>query len=290
MCNEVNYSIDDYLGLVRIHEAKIFAVAQKLEIDPLTLRSRLLLHLPRSGDFKEEVLKASNFVREKQHPYALWMRPPENSVSLNDLEFGSLNEDDAKIYHENFHYVGSYRPGHHYALRIKGSDKIACIGSIANFDLEHVKDKIKDHIDLQSVLMFSRFFAFRWTPKNTFSRFWGKLRQRLIKDYNTKLMFSFVNPNLGFDARSFKGADWVDFAYEETTQYMYLDSQYQTMRFFVKNFGTNDPVKLKEKLGPQFEIATTKLHPLQILANTLQRQTSEIIPIKPYLFQRPKII
>lgn len=289
MCKRMDHSIDDYLGLVHAHEAGIFTLAQERGIDPLTLRSQLLLHLPRSGDFQQEALKASKLVTKKQHPYAHWIKPPENPVTLDDLEFGPLDADTAKIYHENFHYVGSYRPGHYYAFRIKGSDRIVCMGSVANFDLKHVEEKIAAYINPQSVLMFSRFFAFRWAPKNIFSYFWGKLRQQLIKEHNTKLMFSFINPNLGFDARSHKAAQWQDFAYEEATQYMYLDEQYRTMRFFVENFGTNDPIKLKAKLGASFEMATMQLHPLQILANTLQQQARIVIPTIPYLFQRPKL-
>ena len=126
--------------------------------------------------------------------------------------------------------------------------------------------------------MFSRFFVFRWAPPNTFSFFWGKLRQHLIKELDTSLMFSFINPNLGFDAASHKAAQWQEFAYEEGTKYMYLDGRYRTMRF------------IKENPNERYEVSTMDLKPLLILANPLQRRTEKIIPETPYLFKRPAII
>ena len=193
------------------------------------------------------------------------------------------------MYHESFHYIGSYRPGHHFAFRDRNSGRIVCIGSVASFDLKHAEEKIPPHIDPRSVSVFSRFFAFRWAPQNTFIHFWGKLRRQMIEQHDTKLMFSFINPNIGFNASSHKAAQWVDFAHEESTRYMYLDGRYRTMRFFVENYGVSDPDKLKETLGSSFEVSTMDLHPMWILAIPLQRRARKAIPTRPYLFERPAL-
>jgi hypothetical protein len=281
---------------VRAHEDKIFSHAQEREIDPLTLRCKLLLHLPRliiddalprECAIERETLAVSNLVEESQRPYTDWLKQPEGPIRLCDLEFISLDADTAKIYHERFHYIGSYRPGRHFAFQDKDSRKIVCIGSVASFDLKHAEEKIAPYVDPSSVLVLSRFFAFRWAPQNTFSHFHGKLRLQLMKEFDTKLMFSFINPNLGFKGCSHSGAHWVPFAQEAATRYMYLNGRYQTMRFFVNNHGTSDPVELKKKLGPSFEVSTMELDPMWLLAIPLQRRARKAIPAKPYVFERP---
>jgi hypothetical protein len=289
-------SIDDLIARVRANEDNIFSHAREREIDPLTLRSQLLLNLPRlvtadnfpdECDIQREILVASNLLEERQRPYADWLKPPEKPIALGDLEFISLDEDTAKIYHERFHYIGSYRPGRHFAFQDRNSGRIVCIGSTACFDLRHAEEKIAPDVDPKSAFMLSRFFAFRWAPDRTFSHFHGKLRLKLIKEFDTKLMFSFVNPNLGFDGRSYKSANWMLFAREAATRYMYLDGHYRTMRFFVNNYGTSDTDQLRKKLGLSFQVSTVNFHPMWLLAIPLQRRARRAIPTKPYLFERP---
>ena len=291
-------SIDDLIALVRGREEKIFSYARERAIDPLTLRTQLLLHIPRlvtaddfpgDGDIQREIRVVSDLLEKSQRPYAQWLKQPEKAIALGDLEFISLDADIAKIYHESLHYVGSYRPGHHFAFRDKNSGRIVCVGSVASFDLKHAEEKIAPHIDSRSVFVLSRFFAFRWAPQNTFSHFHGKLRLRLMREYDTKLMFSFINPNLGFNASSHTGAHWTVFAHEAGTRYMYLDGRYRTMRFFVKNYGTSDVARLKKKLGHSFWVSTIDLHPMKLLAIPLQRRARRAIPTIPYLFQRPEL-
>ena len=288
-------SIGGLIALVRAREDKVFMHAQERAIDPLTLRCKLLLQLPRlvtanalPGEpaIEKEVLAISRLVEDFQRPYTEWLKPPERPIALGDLEFGPLDDATAKIYHECFHYIGSYRPGRHFAFRDRRCGRIVCIGSVASFDLEEAKEKIRP-IDPQSVLVFSRFFAFRWAPKNIFSHFWGKLQRELKKDRDVELMFSFINPNVGFNGCSHKAAQWKDFARETATRYMYFDGRYQTMRFFVNNYGTSDAVELKKKLGHSFEVSTMELDPMWLLAIPLQRRARKAVPAKAYLFERP---
>jgi hypothetical protein len=293
-------SIDDLIARVRANEDIVFSHARERAIDPLALRSRLLLHLPRlvtaddlpgNRDIQEEILAVSDLLEEGKrkyaHEYTRSLQPPERPIVLGDLEFGPLDADTAKMYHETFHYIGSYRRGQHFAFRDRNSGRIVCIGSVASFDLKHAEEKIAPHVDPRSVFVFSRFFAFRWAPPNTFSHFWGKLRRQMIEQHDTKLMLSFINPNVGFNASSHKAAQWMEFAHEEGTRYMYLDGRYRTMRFFVENYGISDPDQLKEKLGNSFQVSTIDLRPMLILAIPLRRRARKAIPMKPYLFERP---
>lgn len=288
--------IDDLIALVRANEDDIFSHARERAIDPLTLRSRLLLHLPQFATgtsllgedvIQREIRAVSDCVEDIQCPYAHWLKQPEKPIALSDLEFISLDEDTAKIYHERFHYIGSYRPGRHFAFQDRNSGRIVCIGSIACFDLKHAEKKIAPDVDPRSAFMLSRFFKFRWAPEKTFSHFHGKLRLKLIKEFDTKLMFSFVNPNLGFNTSSYKSANWTLFAREAATRYMYLDGRYRTMRFFVSNYGTSDTDQLSKELGHSFQVSTVNLKPMLLLAIPLQRRARKAIPPKPYLFERP---
>jgi hypothetical protein len=289
-------SIRDLVALVRANENELWLRAGKLAIDPLTLRSRLLLQLPRlvTGDalpgahvIQREILAVSKLIEDIQRPCAQWLAKPERPIELGDLEFIPLDADTAKVYHERLHYVGSYRPGQHFAFRDKVSGRIVCVGSVASFDLKHAEEKIPSYIDRQSIAVFSRFFAFRWAPKNTFSHFWGRLRRQLRDERDIKLMFSFINPNMGFDGRSHKAAQWQLFALEAGARYMYLDGRYRTMRYFVENYGTSDAGELKRKLGHSFVVSTIDLDPIQLLACPVQRRARKAIPEEPYKFERP---
>lgn len=291
-------SIDDLIAFVRAHERTIFSHADKRAIDPLTLRTQILLHLPRlvkggcfpdECDLDKEIVTVSDFIEESQRPYAQWLERPANPIALSDLVFGPVDVDTARVFHERFHYVGSFRPGRHFGFWDRTSGRIVCIGSTADCDLKHAAAKIAPHVDPGSVRMLSRFFVFRWAPENTFSYFHRRLRRQLMLEYDTKLMFSFINPNLGFNASSHKGAHWVPFAREEGTCYMYLDGRYRTMRFFVENHGTSDAGELRRRLGPAFEISTLALEPMWLFAIPLQRRARRAIPAQPYLFQRPRL-
>src|SRR6266481_4384235 len=108
------FSIDDLIALLRSHEDTIFSCARERAIDPLTLRSQLLLHLPRfvtaddfprERDIQREIRTVSDFLEERQRPYAQWLKQPERPIALGDLEFISIDTDTAKIYHESLHYV-----------------------------------------------------------------------------------------------------------------------------------------------------------------------------------------
>ena len=127
------------------------------------------------------------------------------------------------------------------------------------------------------MLVLSRFFAFRWAPENTFSHFHGKLRHQLIKEFDTKLIFSFINPNLGFNASSHKGAHWILFAREAGTRYMYLDGRYRTMRFFVQNYGMSDAKELKEKLQEAKEMLLRVARELAVNANTTSSNAITVV-------------
>src|SRR6266852_1269883 len=98
----IHPSIDDLIALVRAQEDRIFSHARERAIDPLTLRTQLLLHLPRlvtaddfhaERDIQREILAVSDLLEKSQRPYARWLKQPEKAITLGDLEFVSLDAD-----------------------------------------------------------------------------------------------------------------------------------------------------------------------------------------------------
>jgi len=151
------------------------------------------------------------------------------------------------------------------------------MGSVAEFDLMHVAEKINGLVDLQRVMVYSRFFTFRWAPQNIFSYFWSKVQRFMVKSHGTQLMFSFVNPNMGFDGCSFRGCNWELFAYEHGTMYSYVDGQYRTVRSL---HGI-----------PRYHVSTSQMEllPLRILAVPMCKEAGIVMPDKPYEFTRPNL-
>jgi hypothetical protein len=290
--------IDNLIALVRSHEKMLVTLADRSMIDELTLRCQLLLHLPRlvighqlpsSDELLREAERLKERLAEKQRPYTMWLRVQEAEISINELDFVPLDEERAKVFHEDFHYVGSYRPGIHYALIHQASGKVACMGSVAEFDLHHAAEKIPVYLKSESVAAASRFFAFRWAPKNCFSFFWRKMAQHLKAKYGTELLMSFINPNIGFAGSSHLATQWSLFALEEGAQYLYVDGNYRTARQLMREFGTSNVSGLQKVLGTRLQVSAIAMHPLRLYAKPLSRRAGRAIPPQPYIFPRPEL-
>lgn len=289
--------IDNLITFVRSHEKMLAALASKSMIDALTLRCQLLLHLPRLAiegqlpsdvNLFREAERLKERLVEKQRPHATWLHGAETEISVDELDFVPLDEERAKVFHEHFHYVGSFRPGIHYALIHPASRKVACMGSVAEFDLHHAAEKIPVCLKSESVAVASRFFAFRWAPKNCFSFFWKRMARHLRATYRTELLMSFINPNIGFVGSSHLAAQWSLFALEEGPQYLYVDGNYRTARQLMREFKISSISALQNVMGTRLEFSTMAMHPLRLYAKPLSRRARHAIPSQPYIFSRPE--
>lgn len=256
-------NIDQLMANVKAEDEFLSSLAYRHLIDPLTLRSCLLLHLPQfdKPNIWHEAKIIAKQIEELQAPYSEWLMPI--NVKLKQLEFVIIEEELAKVFHERFHYVHSFRPGLHFAM-IYG-DRIVCQGSVAKSDLSFLP-----HADF----VLSRFFAFRWAPENIFSYFHAAMRKHLIQEYNTKLIASFINPNIGFSGKSHLGAQYKIFGYEYGTKYAYVDDKYRTMRYIRAH-------------NQRFTLNRIELNPLMVLVNKFQKGPF-IIPSMPFVLHRPK--
>lgn len=276
--------IDKLISMTMDSEKDIFNYANLHGIDPLMLRSQLLLYLPKpSSEPSYEMEAVANEILEVHAHFDLTPYSIPVSAPLRSLQFRMVDASVAELVHRCFHYVGTYRPGLHFGLY--AGDYLVCLGSVADFDLISVKDCIP-WIPPTSIKVYSRFYAFPWAPENCFSYFFGLLKKHMVENHGTELMFTWSNPNIGFSGSSHIGAGWKMFAYEDGTCYLYEDGYYKTMRYFVKTHGTNNVRKLQHALGPRFEYAR-ELHPLKLMAVPLQPHIRQIIPKVPYHLTRP---
>jgi hypothetical protein len=291
-------TIDSMISFVMAHEHRLVSIAEEKNIDALTLRTRLLLHLPRllkEGDqvtldqMSTEAQRVSEHIARLQRPYTSWLKSPGSEITLDDLEFIHLDAERARAFHEAFHYIGSFRLGENFALVLRGTDKVVCMGSMSEFDFVHSHEEIAPYLPMDRVMVATRFFAFRWAPQNSFSFFWAKVSEYFEKECGVELFLSFINPNLGFSGASHKGAPWQLFATEDGVEYMYLDGEYVTMRYLVKTYGTNDFAELKKHLGNSLQVSMLIMHPILLFANPMTKRARNAIPAKPYLFFRPRI-
>jgi hypothetical protein len=117
------------------------------------------------------------------------------------------------------------------------------------------------------VLVLSRVFAFDWAPHNAITYL---LRRALVvaqdEHPSVRLVVTYVNPNLGFSAASYRAGNWTLFAREHGTRYAYLDGEYVTDRRLAATFGTSDPDQMRNRLGHRFAVSRMPLAPLDLYA------------------------
>lgn len=204
-------------------------LARDLSVDPLTLRSMLLLHLPYlspTTDPKFSVpdkqaiytINLAERLSTLQHPYRDWLKPPDTTYHVKDLKFTEIDDETARIFHERFHYVGSYRPGKHYAL-VTPDGRIAFQISTAESDIVHLPQT--------RTTILTRGFTFRWAPPNCFSYTVARVRC-LLKD--KQLLLTWHNPNLGLNGTQYHRHHWHIAVREYDTQYRYHDGIFVTQR------------------------------------------------------------
>jgi len=132
------------------------------------------------------------------------------------------------------------------------------------------------------VLMLSRVFAFDWAPQNTIT---FVVRRALVVARDqfpaARMVLTYVNPNLGFSAASYRAGNWTAFAREHGTRYSYVDGEYVTDRWLAATFGTSDPTRICDRLGQRFAVSRMPLAPLDVYALALDRRLRRALDGRP---------
>jgi hypothetical protein len=276
-------------------------IAQDLRIDELSLRANVLLHLPRIikealpalTAYEHELWLIGKELEERQRPYLDWAEPPKQDVpELRDYRLVELSDEQAQVFHERFHYVGSYRRNSvNFGLVIPQDNKVACMASFNSFDIANLTTKVAAIAKPENVLVLSRSFAFRWAPCNAFS-YMLRRALKVLRSRNRDLqaMVTYINPNLGFTGAQFNPLIWKPLALERGTSYSYVDGKYTTVRELISRFGTFERRVLAEMLGSRYVTSSIELEPLKVLIYAFGSRLFEPVPEEPAIVVRPQLL
>ena len=114
------------------------------------------------------------------------------------------------------------------ALEMEGQKMPAALATLSEMDVQKLKGHLPAAQEKRGLLL-SRMFSFRWAPVNSISFLLGKVGRRLKKEGQVESLVTWVNPNLGFHASSYRAANWT-YAGSEPTTYRYVEGNYLTAR------------------------------------------------------------
>ena len=243
-----------------------------------TLERQILLYIPRlftdshkptPNEFKGEIKRIINILQDKIEPFKDFLGPPSNPPrSIKEMVFSIIDAPIAKIIHERFHYLGSFRnDGIHLGFRSQDEDKVISLITLSPFDLDHIYPYVPTGVSISEIMVVSRIYSFDWSPRNTISYMLKRTNQFLYENHrNIKMLITYLNPNIGFTGSSYKASGWNLFGKEGGTRYSYLDGNYITDRELVKIFGTSASDVLINKEPNRFEVTKINLAPLSIFS------------------------
>lgn len=262
---------------------QVATTAASVGLPQRTLAARFFLHVPRllagqssidGASLVEQLTEVACNWGRRVEPLQAHLRGPREIIeSPLALDFGRVSDEEARIIHENFHYIGSYRPEScHFALTLptNGANKIAALVSVSRYDLDCLRLPFEFNRDLGRVA--SRIFAFDWAPKGSISHLLARTIKALRQEEGApELLVTYVNPNLGFTGASMRSSNWVflgrDFS---STRLAYLGPKYVTERELRRLYGTSNSAELAE-LIPDFQMSP-ELEPLELWGFPISRR------------------
>lgn len=265
MLDSISYHISDVCALPFVSKKDLI--------------KQVLLHLPR---FPEDKLQDFSFIfsqiqRLSSRLLALRVQYKEfyprleiHSLNPDETYFCKVSPETAKIIHERFHYLGSFREdgihlGLYYTPGKSLNPKLMGLATISTFDLINIKDKLPFGICTEEARVFSRIFVFDWAPRNTVSYLIGRTFSWLRRNLPfVKVLLTYSNPSLGFSGTVYKATNWLFFGKEKNNRYLYLDSNYVTERFLRKSYNTSNFHELRACLGNRISSSVQTLLPLEV--------------------------
>ena len=245
-------------------------IASSKEIPFRALRLQALLHLPRIADLNGEVptdTARSETIRIARlvPPNSEWASP--NGSSAGSWRVRAMDESEARPILERFHYLRSFRENsRHFGLYGDDSVRPVALASTSANDVKLLgRIALRNGVTVAQSRVVSRVFGFPAAPHNAISMLLGRVG-RFERRNGTRMLLTYVNPNLGFNGRSYRASNWTLAGEEPGTAYDYADGWYITGRALSHRYGTTDPVRLGQILGSRYERSTMHLSPLWVFA------------------------
>jgi hypothetical protein len=169
----------------------------------------------------------------------------------------------------SFHYVHSYRDGLHFGLVLPEAEfPPAAVLTLSPLDVPHLQALLPAYSERTTALVVSRLFAFNWAPHNSISYLVGLVRHWLLHhEPDVTTLFTYINPNLGFNAASWRACNWQRIGHK-SLRYRYLNGNYLSAR---------EHTMLVPELSRRVEFARYRLQPLEIWILRVKK-TSEPFP------------
>lgn len=217
-------------------QAVVGFVASERALPEVDLRVRSLLHLPQFPEsmlaqrkvLEREIGMLASDMCRSQEQYRDWAREGTFELNRTDWTVLEAGEEHARVIHERFHYIGTFRTGRHFALYRRGVGTPAALATVSDMDVRSLQDMLPAEAHDTS-LQLSRVFAFRWAPRNSITFLLGVISRHLKSENYTGLLLTWVNPNLGFNSSSYRASNWK-FLGVHRVHYRYVDGRYVTAR------------------------------------------------------------
>jgi len=202
--------------------------------------------------------------------------------SLQAAVLRQLDEGIAVTLHRGLHCLGMERPGgKHFGLYSDalgaGTQSLLAAATISAFDLHHLVPRLLDPEMVANAVVLSRVVTLPGAPRNSVSRMLGAVFSWLRSHSPVELLFSYNNPNLGFQGTIYKATNWRLVGFEEKLEDLLLDGEYLSRREALARFGTTSVALLYAMLGPRMRLLPQPKQPLEIYRYELYDKTSHAL-------------
>jgi hypothetical protein len=253
------------------------AIADGSSVSVRDLEIALLLHLPRfelwalesESTFTNEAKRLFGRMQQARRNYYHWAnRPKITEFHKSEVHFAACSIEIAQAIYEKFHYIGACREGvAHLGLFHDSFPEIPmALMTLSEMDIQHLSHLFED--EANQALVVSRSYAFDWAPRNSISFLTSRVKEWVRRSApSTRLLFTYVNPNLGFKGTSYDASGWRVFGWKDT-RYRYFHDNYVTYR---------DMLRLSPHERRQITTSRVKLAPLNLLATSIEGGRENIV-------------
>jgi len=210
-------------------------IAATYDVPTVALEMQTLMHLPRIADLWgniDEARALAEIVRvtERVPVNMEWEIAGSSTGALKSMEVRVLEDREVRDILEQFHYLRSFREGAtHYGLVQEGVNRPWALVSVSPNDVPVLAGiAAESGVEKGRTRVVSRVFSFPGAPRNSISMLLGRVAR--WEKRRAKMLFTYVNPNLGFTGVSYRASNWSLAGTEEGVVYHYLNRDYVTER------------------------------------------------------------